>query len=159
MKSRRNLSNSLVSVRQVLLAEGFKDTRLQIVKTGQMFGLVKRLSDVWEMHVRGFEDGALESEIEVSREYFEHLDDQYRKDATSELLSILKQHGIPYKVTGALPEMAVRLQTPKSVTPWKPVAVLGALLGIVALLGYLSRKRRSSIGSQTPSVRKTRMPY
>jgi len=141
MELERTLSNSLESVRQVLLAEGFKDTMLQIVKPGQVFGLVKRLSDVWEMHVRGFEDGALESEIEVFREYFEHLDDRYRKDATSELLSILEQRRLPYKVTGTLPDMEVRLQVPESVTPWKPVAVLGALLGIVTLLGYLSRKR------------------
>lgn len=141
MELERTLSNSLEGIRQVLLAEGFKDTRLQITKPRQVFGLVKRLSDVWEMHVRGFEGGALESEIEVSRDYFEHLDDRYRKDATNELLSILKQYGIPHKVTGALPNVEVTLQAPESVTPWKPVAVLGALLGVVALLGYLSRKR------------------
>jgi hypothetical protein len=141
MELEQTLSNSLEVVREVLLAEGFKDTMLQIVKPGQMFGLVKRLNDVWEMHVRGFEDGTLESEIEVSREYFEHLDDRYRKDATNELLSILKQYGIPHQVTGASPDVEVMLQAPESVTPWKPVAVLGALLGVVALLGYLRRKR------------------
>ncbi len=82
----RKLSNWLETVRQVLLAEGFKNTMLQVVKPGQVFGLVKRMDPVWEMHIRGFEGEVLESEIEVSRDYFEHLDDRFRREATNELV-------------------------------------------------------------------------
>lgn len=134
----RILSDYLESVRQVLLVEGFEDTMLQIVKPGQVFGLVKRLSPEWEMHVRGFENGVLESEIEVSRDYFEHLDDRFCKDATSELVDLLERYGIPYRLDGTLPQIAVKLEAPKTLTPWKPVALLGA---IVVLLIYLSRRR------------------
>jgi hypothetical protein len=60
-------------VKDVLVREGFRDTPLQIWKPEQVFGLVKPLDDVYEIHVRGYQDGTLDAEIEVSREYLEHL--------------------------------------------------------------------------------------
>ena len=79
------------------------------------------------MHVRGFNDGRLEAEIEVSRDYFEHLDDDYRRDATLELIQILDAHQIPYEFKGSLPQMEVILLPPKQLTPWKPIAAIVVL--------------------------------
>jgi len=59
--------------KEVLIKEGFRDTPLQIWKPEQVFGLVKPLDDVYEIHVRGYQDGTLDAEIEVPREYLEHL--------------------------------------------------------------------------------------
>ncbi len=126
-------------VKQALISEGLSDPGplRQVIKPGQAFGLVKRLDNTWEMHVRGFDSGTLEAEIEISRDYFEHLDDRFRRDATPELLAILRYYGIPYHITGQLPQMTVRLEIPQKLTPWKPVA---ALAGIVALLWFLGRE-------------------
>jgi len=87
-------------VHQALLDYGLSDPGplQQVVEPGQVFGLVKRLDDIWEMHVRGFENQILEAHIEISRDYFEHFNDRFRKDATPELIRILDAYGIPYTV-------------------------------------------------------------
>jgi len=130
----------LQSVHQALLNEGFADPGplQQVVKRGQVFGLVKRLDDVWEIHIRGFDDETLEAEIEVSRDYLEHFNDRYRTDATVELTRILDCYGIPYTITGALPHTTVRLEVPEGVTPWRPLATVA---GIWALLWFFGRKK------------------
>jgi hypothetical protein len=63
----------LKTVEEALKTEGFVPTVFQEIKAGQVFELVKNLPDGWQMHVRGFENGRLEAEIEISRWYLEHL--------------------------------------------------------------------------------------
>ena len=125
----------LQRVKGALIQEGFTDTPLQIVKPGQAFGLIKKLDNVWEMHIRGYNDGRLEAEIEVSRDYFEHLDDNYRRDATSELMQILDAYQIPYQSKGVLPQMEITLHPPKQLTPWKPIVAIAALAAFLIWLG------------------------
>ncbi len=60
-------------VKRILLNEGFYEPLLQAWKPGQVFGLVKPLNELIEVHVRGYEDGTLDAEVELSREYLEHL--------------------------------------------------------------------------------------
>ncbi len=120
----------LERVKQALLAEGFEDTILQIVKEGQVFGLVRGISSIWEMHVRGFEDGHLEAEIEISREYIEHLDGKYRKPAISELTKILDKYDIPYEVVGDW-KIESKLEPPNTLTPWRPLVTLVTIVGIL----------------------------
>jgi len=128
----------LEMAKEVLGQEGFRHTPLQVVKPGQVFGLVKKVADIWEMHVRGFDDGRLESEIEISRDYFEHLDNRFRRDATPELKQILEIYQIPYKIEEDAPYSMVVLPYPESVTPWKPIA---AIAGIVAFLIWWGRQK------------------
>jgi hypothetical protein len=115
-------------VKDVLVREGFRGTPLQVWKPGQVFGLVKPLDDVYEVHVRGYQDGTLDAEIEVSREYLEHLIygsspyDHY-------LLEILKRHNIPHKVVKPI-ESAQKPPKPATLTPWKPLLLIGAVVGI-----------------------------
>ena len=126
-----DISVWLKRVENALRSEGFKDTLLQIWKEGQVFGLVKKIDNVWEMHVRGFKDGHLEAEIEISRDYIEHLDDRFRRSAISELTEILDKYNIPYKVVGNL-KIESKLEPPSTLTPWKPIVTLIIIVGILA---------------------------
>ena len=57
----------LDDVRHLLLREGFHHTRLQKWKQGQIFGLVKKLSFIKQLHIRAFVDGRLDAEEEIWR--------------------------------------------------------------------------------------------
>jgi len=121
------------AVRNVLLREGFKDpTPLQVWKERQVFGLVKEVGDTLEMHIRGYSDFTLESEIELSREYLEH---PYEcKPYYGPLLNILKRYRIPFSVSGKLPLDPAFLKVPKKRTPWKPIAMGVAITLLSAFL-------------------------
>jgi len=130
----------LADIEQILREEGFQDTLLQVQKPGQVFGLVKRLDppwEIWEMHVRGFEDGHLEAEIEISRDYLEHLDDRYRRSAGTELSQLLSKHGVPHVVERG-GNVKLDLEVPETLTPWKMIAVA---LGVIALALYVLSKK------------------
>ncbi|ASJ02924.1 hypothetical protein A3L09_06470 [Thermococcus profundus] len=128
---------SLADIEQILRREGFQDTLLQVQKPGQVFGLVKRLNPPWEMHVRGFEDGHLEAEIEISRDYLEHLNDSYRRSAATELSQLLSKYGIPHTVKRDS-NVKLDLEVPETLTPWKPIV---AALGVIILTSYILRKK------------------
>ncbi len=130
-----NTNKWLNRVQAALIQDGFVNTPFQTMKPGQVFGLIKKLDNIWEMHVRGFNNGTLEAEIEISREYVEHFNDNYRKDATPELLKFLDAYQIPYQTTGNLPQMKIILQPPEQLTPWKSVIAVGALVAFLIWLG------------------------
>ena len=125
----------LQSVKEILIQEGFSGTILQTIKPEQVFGLVRKQDNIWEMHIRGFTDGRLESEIEIARDYFEHLNDKHRRDATPELMQILDAHQIPYQSKGGLPQMEVTFYPPEKLTPWKPIVTLIAVSVFLVWLG------------------------
>jgi hypothetical protein len=98
------------------------------LEAGQVFGLVKPLDDVYEVHVRGYQDGTLDAEIDVSREYLEHLIyGSYPYDHY--LMEILKRHNIPHKEVKPI-ESAQKPPKPATLTPWKPLLLIGAVVGI-----------------------------
>lgn len=130
----------LERIRTILLSEGFKFTRLQRIKPGQYFGLVKDLKRGLQMHVRGFVDGKLEAEIEISRFYLEHA--RWKRPATRELASILKKHKIPFRRTEIIsyPEKVGKM--PRAMRDWRESLVhplLYKFLGIYSIcLGSLA---------------------
>ena len=131
---------SIKDIEEILRREGFKDTVLQVWKPGQVFGLVKRLDppwEIWEMHVRGFDDGHLEAEIEISRDYLEHLDDRHRRSAAAELSQILNKYGIPHTIERS-DNVKLDLEAPEALTPWKPIAAVGM---VILALYILSREK------------------
>jgi len=129
-------------VKEVLIQEGFQDTILQVRKPGQVFGLIRKLDNTWEMHVRGFDDGRLESEIEISRDYFEHFNDEYRTEATSELTQILDAYRIPYEIKGnPNPSKGVLYLPKKTLVPWKPLAAIAGLVAFLGFLNWLSKRK------------------
>jgi len=120
-------------VKQILINEGFEDpSPLQNWKEEQVFGLVKKINQTLEMHVRGYADNSLDSEIELSREYLEHPYDC--RPYYSPLLNILKHYGISYRLTRELPPDPISVRVPKNKTPWKPIV---AGIGITATFGIL----------------------
>lgn len=129
--------HAITDVKAALLDEGFTDpTPLQIWKPGQVFGLTKSIDDKLEMHVRGYDDGSLDSEVELSREYLEHPYDS--RPFIGPLLEILSRRGIPFHATRPLPQDPRAVSVPKRLTPWKPlVALAGLALGAVALSWFL----------------------
>lgn len=130
----------LEDVKRALLDEGFEPTVLQIVKPGQVFGLVKDISNVWQMHVRGFGDGHLESEIEISRYYLEHPSTS--RSATEELRKILDQHNIQYNWKGQLvAPIQVKTEPPGTLTDWRPLLAIGVAIAAVVSIAYLIGKR------------------
>ncbi|MCD6099625.1 MAG: hypothetical protein J7K33_03475 [Candidatus Marinimicrobia bacterium] len=126
---------TLEDIKELLKREGFQHTPLQIWKPGQVFGLVKKVKDPWEMHVRGFEDGHLEAEFEVSRDYLEHLDDRHRRSAARELSLVLSEHGIPHTIESNSSNIKLNLEVPKTLTPWKLLLTFGFILFTLYLLG------------------------
>lgn len=91
-------------VKNILLKGGFHDPALlQVQKEGQIFGLVRKVNDLLEIHVRGYNDSTLESEIELSREYLEHPYDH--EPYYGPLLDILRRYKIPYILICQLPRV------------------------------------------------------
>ena len=121
----------LPSLQNALKQRGFYDPGvLQLYKRGQAFGLVRRLDKILEMHIRGFKDGLIEAEIEISRDYFEHLGPKSCRSAQPELESILKEEGIFFTPSSPSGETE-RVEIPSKLTEWRKVLSLTAL-GIFA---------------------------
>ncbi len=115
-------------IKRILIEEGFVDpSPFQIWKEGQVFGLIKRINENFEVHVRGYEDFTLDSEIELSREYIQHPYDC--RPFYSLLLRILVKHGIRYTTTRPLPKDQFP-KVPEYKVSWMEVIFAGVLLGI-----------------------------
>ena len=127
-------------VKQMLLEEGFMDAQLQIQKPNQSFGLIKRIADIWEMHVRGFYDGSLDAKIEISRDYIEHSNDRYSTSAINELIGLLNHYGIPFEITGEPTSLVSKIEAPNSVTEWRPLLGLGIVIGALLGMAYALEK-------------------
>ena len=80
----------------ILYRIGFKDPFFQQWRLGQRFGLSRPLTNMLEWHIRGFADGTLDSEVEISRKSFQHLLSR-PGSYYSPLIEILRRHGIPFR--------------------------------------------------------------
>lgn len=130
----------LEKVRKALLEEGFEFTAFQDIKEGQSFGVVKDIDDSKQMHVRGFEDGHLEAEIEVSRYFLEHPETS--KPATEELREILDSHDIEYDEEPQLKSPVEKsIDVPSTLTDWrsqihpnryKAIGIISIIIGVLA---------------------------
>ena len=85
----------LRGAKAILLAEGFKrDPLRQARKPGMVWGVVRQEPDDMQIHVRAFKDGRLETEVELSNRYVQHLW-SHRRSAHPEVKEILARHGMP----------------------------------------------------------------
>jgi len=127
-------------VKQILLSEGFYEPLLQGWRKGQVFGLVKPLNELVEVHVRGYEDGTLDAEVELSREYLEHL--WYgSKPYYGYLIDILKRYNIPFSIVKPIPPDPMYIEVPQNPIKWKPLLILAVLfLGLYLLSTSESRR-------------------
>ena len=96
----------------ILRQMGFADPVLQEWGIGQRFGLSRPLTSLLEWHVRGFADGTLDSEVEISRERLQHLAAR-PGSYYSPLLRILSRNGIPFSLGGGIPRDAAYVYLPE----------------------------------------------
>lgn len=113
----------LGGVADALIAEGYEHTVLQVFATGQVFGLVKPINDMWEYHVHGYVDGRLKCEVELSRRYIQHVSNDYRADASGHLVELLEAAGIGCVPDNPVGEPAV-LTSPRTPVSWTGLVFL-----------------------------------
>jgi uncharacterized ParB-like nuclease family protein len=106
----------------ILQQMGFTDPIFQEWKTGQRFGLARPLSSLLEWHVRGFADGMLDSEVEISRNWLQHLAARSGSYYSS-LLRILDRIGIPFSVVGRILPDAAYVYLPELFGQMIPIEV------------------------------------
>ena len=131
--------------------EGFKYVKFEHKQTTQIgHGLSLKLRKPWEMHVRLLEMKkglvAIHAEVEVSRDYLQHLFCQ-RTPVLYEIESLLKKHQIEYKIwnerirkyiNGVFDNYKVKLITPSfPVLAWKPMVFVIGTTGMIYLFKYL----------------------
>ncbi|MFH0848656.1 MAG: ParB N-terminal domain-containing protein [archaeon] len=106
----------------MLQRAGFTRPIFQEWKTGQKFGLSRLLSNLLEWHVRGFLNGMLDSEVEISRNWLQHIAAK-PGPYYSPLLRILDMIGIPFSVVGGIPMDAAYVYLPELFGQLIPVQV------------------------------------
>ncbi|MEM0171805.1 MAG: hypothetical protein QXP36_01815 [Conexivisphaerales archaeon] len=133
----------LDTVKSLLMREGFYDPGiLQKRKEGQEFGLVKPINELIEVHVRGYKDNTLDAEVELSREYLEHLSTG-SSPSYGFLIDILRKYNIPYSVIKPLPSDPEYISIPKTLTKWKPLVICGIGIVILGLSLWFSLKDKN----------------
>lgn len=140
----------LARARAALLAEGFKDTPMQYRKKDQVFGLVKDHGDRLQLHVRAFRNGLIESEVELSNRYVEHLWSP-RRSAHSEIAQVFEKHGLQTSTintefqtrTGSQKQNLPRIVTPTRQLFRGAMGVAGAM-GAMAFMRYIQRNTKSA---------------
>ena len=136
---------------KIFSKEGFTHVKFELKIPLQIgSGLSLKLKKPWEMHVRLLEMKkglvAIQAEVEVSRDYLQHLFCQ-RTPVFYEIETLLKKHQIEYKiwnerikkyVHAVLDNYKVQLTTPKMpVFAWKPMVFFIGTIGILYLWKYL----------------------
>ena len=134
----------LMGCKAVLLAEGFKrDPMRQARKRDQVWGVVRQEPDDMQIHVRAFKDGRLESEVELSNRYVQHLW-SHRRGAHVEVKEILTRHGMPTHLVSdtfqPITGTKAGKKMPKGRT--KTTHLIGAGLAVIGLwVGYRFLRR------------------
>lgn len=96
----------------ILRTHGFVDPFFQEWRIGQRFGLSRSITEVLEWHVRGFADGTLDSEVEVSRKRLQHIASR-PGPYYSPLIMVLRNHGIPFRADEGIPPDATHVYLPE----------------------------------------------
>ncbi len=126
----------LGAVAQALVDQGYEQSVLQVVSPGQTFGLVKPIDEMWEYHVHGYIDGRVESEVELSRRYIQHLSNTYRADASAHLVDLLAAAGIDCVPDNPVGEPA-SLTAPTNPIPWGGLVFLSPIFQALVSLDQL----------------------
>ena len=125
-----------------LIRRGFKPTLLALNK-GERYSLTMRIEPPWEIHVRVFPDGTIGSEVEVSRDYLQHLVGP-RFNVVYEIYELLRgvsnDRRICVKplgrcVSDVIENIGIELRAPKSLIPWKPLVAAASLMALIPVMG------------------------
>lgn len=137
---------------KILAKEGFTRVKFehkQIAQIGD--GLSLKLKKPWEMHLRMFDIKkgvtAIQAEVEVSRDYLQHLFCQ-RTPVIYEVESLLKKHQIEYSIWSdkvknyvhtVFDNYKIKLTTPSiPVFAWKPMLFVIVTVGAFYLWKYIN---------------------
>jgi len=136
---------------KIFSMEGFTKVKFEHKKPFQLGnGMSLKLKKPWEMHVRlvGMKKGlvAIQAEVEVSRDYLQHLFCQ-NTPVIYEMEALLKKHQIDYKiwnnkikkyVHAVLDNYKIKLSTPNiPVFAWKPMVYVIATVSTIYLWKYI----------------------
>jgi len=139
--------NRLEDVFNALKNSGFKDVGVEFYK-GEKYSLSMKIYNIWELYVRIYEDGFIDSHFEVSRDYFEHL--QY--PTIPSIYEVFDFYRTAYNKLHIFDNVAkkwikeirnhylVTLNSPRSLSPWEPIVVTVGALSVIGIMAYaLSR--------------------
>ncbi len=126
---------------------GFHEEKLEVYK-GEKYSLVMKFYDIWDLHVKVYSDGFIDSHFEVSREYLEHINYEtipsiyepfefYRTayDKLHIFDNVTKKW-----IKEVRSNYLVTLNPPSTLTPWKPISVIAGVLAGIGFIAYaLSR--------------------
>lgn len=145
---RKNIDELL----KMFTSEGFSRVKFEHKKPGQIgHGVCLKLAKPWELHVRmtDLKDGliAIHSEVEVSRDYLQHMFSQ-RTLVVYEVAQMLQKHKIEYTiwsrslkqhVTRVIDDYRVKLASPTfPAFAWKPMVYSIATVSVLYLWKYLN---------------------
>ena len=137
---------------KIFSKEGFTRVKFEHKQPFQIgHGLSLKLKKPWEMHVRlvDMKKGlvAIQAEVEVSRDYLQHLFSQ-RTPVIYEIESLLRKHQIDYKIWNSkfkkyvqtiFDNYKIKLATPNiPVFAWKPMIFVIGTVGAFYLWKYLN---------------------
>ncbi|WP_373469296.1 hypothetical protein [Acidianus infernus] len=140
------LKNKINDVVNALKSAGFKEEKLEFYK-GEKYSLSTKFFNIWELHVRIYDDGFIDGHFEVSRDYLEHLP----YDTIPSIYEVFESYRTVYDKLHIFDNGAkkwikevkthyfVTLNPPKSITALQPVTVSVDLSAIGILTYLLSR--------------------
>lgn len=146
------VKKSAEEILSILKKEGFTKVKFEHKQDSQIgHGLSLKLKKPWEMHLRLFDIKkdlvAIQAEVEVSRDYLQHLFCQ-RTPVIYEIEALLKKHQIEYQVWSdkvknyvhmVFDNYKIKLTTPSiPVFAWKPMLFFIATVGIFYLWKYIN---------------------
>jgi len=136
----------------IFLKEGFTRIKFEHKQPFQIGnGLSLKLKKPWEMHVRFVklkkELIAIHAEVEISRDYIQHLWSGQRTPVIYEIENMLKKYQIEYKVWNnrikkyvqtVFDNYKIKLLTPNiPVFAWKPMLFVISTVGLMYLWKYI----------------------
>ena len=145
------VKKSVDELLKIFSHEGFTHVKFEHKQEAQIgSGLSLKLKKPWEMHVRLLEMKkgfvAIQAEVEVSRDYLQHLFCQ-RTPVFYEVEALLKKHQIEYKiwnerirkyVNTVIDNYKVKLATPSfPVLAWKPMVYVISTIGLLYMFKYI----------------------
>ncbi|XDF44267.1 hypothetical protein AB1303_13550 [Saccharolobus solfataricus] len=128
--------NKINDVVNALKSAGFK---------GEKYSLSTKFFNIWELHVRIYDDGFIDAHFEVSRDYLEHLTyptipsiyevfEIYR--TVYDKLHIF-DNGAKKWIKEVKTHYFVTLNPPRSITALQPITVSVGALSAIGILAYL----------------------
>ena len=122
----------------------FNDTILQ-EDHGQVYGLVKRLDEYTQIHVKVLKNGTIEAEMEYPPSYpFAHLNQEHSYSAHDEIHTILNYLRMTYTYRIVPPTTCIMRRIKKAVNPTHAKVIVGGLLLAVVIGGlvyYLTKDK------------------